>query len=194
MENRPFKPMHIFQTILDLHKEKIVIDDKLDMLNLYYTIETFLQNCRTNNMHFSNYLYDKVILSYNQLSDELKNSMNVIYYPAIAYYYYKKQDYNNAINNLNNSIAFIEKLENLDVNFVFAKIEQTINKYKVNVKINNRIEANKIGLSISDFLLTGNPSEYITKSVLHSSIPKKEKDDYYAHFVSIFENDFKTTN
>ena len=133
-------------------------------------------------------------MSYNQLSDELKKSMNVIYYPAIAYYDLKKQDYENAINNLNNSIVYIEKLENLDVNFVFAKIEQTINKYKVNVKNKNLIEANKIGLSISNFLLTGKSSEYITKSVLYSSIPKKEKDDYYSHFVSIFENDFKTNN
>lgn len=192
MEIKPFMPMHIFQTILDLHKENISTDDKLDMINLYYHIETYLQNCRTNNMHFSNYLNDKVVLSYNQLSDELKNSMNIIYYPAIAYYDLKKENYISSINNLNKSIFFIEKLENLNVNFVFAKIEQTINKYKVNVKTKNLIEANKIGLSISDFLLTGNPSEFITKSVLYPSIPKKEKDDYYNHFISIFDNDFKT--
>jgi hypothetical protein len=194
MEKRLFKPMHVFQTILDLNIGSISINDRLDMINLYYCIETFLENCRTNNLHFSKYLENKVILSYNDLDSKLKESMNIIYYPAMAYYYYKKQDFKRANDNINKSIYFIEQHEHLNVNFVLAKIEQTINKYRIHLKENKLNEASKIGNSIINFILSGSSSDYISKSHLFSSIPKKELDELLLNFNTIFVNNFKTTN
>lgn len=194
MENRPFKPMHIFQTILDLHIKSISINDRLDMINLYYCIETFLENCRSNNLHFSDYLKNKLIISYNNLDNKLKDSINIIYYPAMAYYNYKNLEYEQAKENLNKSIYFIEKHENLNVNFVLAKIEQTINIYRVYIKENKLNEAYKIGTSIIEFILKGKSTEYISESNLFSAIPKKELDDYFLNFNSIFEKNIKTFN
>ncbi|MEY4964007.1 MAG: hypothetical protein RLZZ323_1326 [Bacteroidota bacterium] len=194
MENRSFKPMHVFQTILEIHNSSISINDRLDMINLYYCIEAFIENCRSNNLHFSDYLKNKVILSYNELDTRLKESMNIIYYPAMAFYNYYKKDFNLANDNIDKSIYFIEQHEHLNVNFVLAKIEQSINKYKIYYKDNKLNEANKIGNSIIDFLAEGSSSEFISKSALFSSIPKKELNELFLDFKSLFVNDFKTYN
>jgi hypothetical protein len=78
------------------------------------------------------YLTDKNITYSNKLSEI---AMNSLYFPDVAYYFFKKQDYEKAQINIEKSYIEFDTLFDMGYkNVIFNFVEQKINEFRIKIK------------------------------------------------------------
>lgn len=93
------------------------------------------------------YLTNKNITYSNEIS---KTCINSLYFPVVAYYYYKKKEFGKARLNLDKSYKEFDKLYDVGyTNVIFNFVEQKINEFRI-AYFNNEVE-NAIFIAIDLF-------------------------------------------
>lgn len=185
---KPFKSEHIFQTILkDMQGKKMSIDDKMDAISLYYSCETLLQNSRKRNKNISKYQQENLIREYNEINQNLKQHLGIIFYPACAYYEFIFGDLLLSEKHITKTLRLINKIEHIHSNYVLAKIEQSINLCRI-FKLNKKYTKYRaLAEYLCQFIETGQANKMISHSPLFKEVPKSELIAFKEYFSQAME-------
>lgn len=128
-----FDRENVFTELIQFSKSVSSQEDIFKMyfvFNKYNKILHFLRNGNNVLAEYNlKYLVDKNITYSNELS---KLSIDSLYFPVVAYYFYKKNDYLNAKINLDKSYAKFDILYKKGYkNIIFNFVEQKINEFRI---------------------------------------------------------------
>ena len=123
----------IFTELLDFSKTESTQEDLFKMYFEYNKYKKILHFLRVGDMILAEYnlkyIADKKIEYSNSRS---ATCMESLYSPVVAYYYYKKKDYENADSNLRTAYAKFDVLYQQGYkNVVFNFVEQKINEFRI---------------------------------------------------------------
>lgn len=124
---------HIFFDIIKFSTKESTENDTFSMYFIFNKYQKILQLLRKNNFslaeHHLKYLNNNPVVFSNKLS---KIGMESLYFPVIAYYYYKKGEYNLALKNLYNAYPIIDDLYAQGfIDAPFCIVEQKTNECKI---------------------------------------------------------------
>lgn len=156
-----FDRNHIFFDILKHISIKSNSNEKITIFYLFNCYQKSLEEARINNLN-SSYFWLKEAKKINKsLSPDLKKGMDSLYYPMIAFNYYVKKDYDEAIYNINLGIKIQTELEKngLDA-MLLAKVEQVLNIGRVYISKGDFLKMNNVISELLRFLLHGETSKY----------------------------------
>lgn len=123
----------VFNELLKFSNTVSNREDIFKMLFVFNKYKKILHFLRNGDMVLAEYnlkyLIDKNINYSNDLS---KTSMDSLYFPIVAYYYYKKNDYLSAKINLDKSYSEFDKLYHRGYkNVIFNFVEQKVNEFRI---------------------------------------------------------------
>ena len=123
----------VFSELLNFSKPVSNEEDVFKMYLVFNKYKKILHSLRVGDIVLAEYnlkyLTDKNITDSNKLSEI---SMNSLYFPVVAYYFFKKQDYEKAQINIEKSYIEFDTLFDMGYkNVIFNFVEQKINEFRI---------------------------------------------------------------
>jgi hypothetical protein len=133
----------VFSELLNFSKPA---SNQVDLFKMYFVFNKYkkiLHSLRVGDIVLAEYnlkyLTDKNITYSNKLSEI---AMNSLYFPVIAYYFFKKQDYAKAQTNIEKSYIEFDTLFEMGYkNVIFNFVEQKINEFRILYKKGENVKA-----------------------------------------------------
>lgn len=123
----------VFSELLNFSKQVSNEEDVFKMYFVFNKYKKILHSLRVGDIVLAEYnlkyLTDKNITYSNKLSEI---AMNSLYFPVVAYYFFKKQDYEKAQINIEKSYIEFDTLFDMGYkNVIFNFVEQKINEFRI---------------------------------------------------------------
>jgi len=175
---------HIFYSVLIYLASKYGNENLIDYIYFYNQYEKLLNQSRENNLNIGIYYINKIKnlhKNYEYKSDLVKNGLDSLYHPAIAYYYYfVTKEYNLA------EYYILESLKNIDFlisngfkDGIFMKIEQWLNTFRVYYNMGNEDKAMFYSTEVLSYILGEDNSLF--------QIPFREVQQYESQLTQILD-------
>ncbi|KFE97516.1 hypothetical protein IX39_19750 [Chryseobacterium formosense] len=151
-----FNRNHIFYDIKNIVIKNSNTESIVDLYYCFSLYEKCLSLARGNNMDLAAYWLHKVEQAHSNLSKELLEYLQILYIPCLAFYHYKKENYDIAMDLLSTEIRHSDLLlKNNQALKVEMKLEQLINKYRIYVALKDYESSVSLAVAMINFV-TGN--------------------------------------
>lgn len=131
LSKRTFNRDHIFFNVLQLLKSKVNSVQQVQVIYIFSEIEKALSMIRKNDLSCDTQI-EKIDNIYLNLDDNLKNHLGISYYPMKALQFYHKNEFEKAIESLNNFFKLSDLILKEDLVLKnLANSEQKLNLFRV---------------------------------------------------------------
>ncbi len=175
----------IFENILELYSAHATLDEQMEMMYNYSYYQKALNEYRKDNLNLGDYYITKVGIEKLNINDKAKKSMEVLYYPAYSYKFYKSGDYNNALTQLDLGIEAINAINDNLINehLIKARLEQTYNKFKIFIQQKNQTEITRYATLIITHLLSNTKNEIFPDDIAYDENVQNEWNTIKAYYI-----------
>jgi hypothetical protein len=157
-----FQRHHIFFDILNFSKENATTEQIMDMLFHFSCYEKSLNQARGGNTTLASFWLEEADKNELSLSKKSEQGMKALYYPMTSFLKYAKKDYNSARHEMRKAINCLNYLIDNGLSVAYlAKIEQSLNIFRITIAMNDNAEAIKYASCILSYVNSAEPNEIL---------------------------------
>ena len=182
-----FNRQHIFYDLKDLIKVNSSSEDITDLYYCFSLYEKCLTLSRENSLNLAFYWLSKAEEIHTKISKEILPYLYILYKPTVAFYFFKKEEFDKAMELLNEEILSVDlTLTNNPSLSLEFKLEQLVNKYRVKYAQGRKTEALSYAKKIIRFILINENFEDIKNEDIN--LIKKNSVKSYGIWVNFIIN------
>lgn len=157
VENK-YNRNHVFHDIMDFAQENLNTEELFDMRYTFHLYQRMLSATQHSRLNLAKkFVEEAKNIGVSFTDEKAQAGMSSLYYPAIAYYYYVVEDYEEALKGIQNSFSPIRTLSKLGLDAApLMMLEQVINEFRINYSAQKYDRAEELARYLLDFAINHN--------------------------------------
>lgn len=148
-----FNRHHIFEDIKAILKKNA---SPMEIISLIYSFDQY-EKCLRRLIQDPITLTEPYVKAateeFDKMSDNVKESASILYYPMVAYYHYVNSDFEKALQYIKTAISYGDRfLESNPVVRAEFYMEQTINIFRIHVKSKDHEKSVEVATQLIDYI------------------------------------------